>query len=422
MLGGNCHATEFCFVSVKEEVMKQAEAGATGSASTSRPRPQLTTRKKILFSGVLTGLVVTLLYGGSLVWRSAVLYHQLRSGSYGWQGKAHLGDPLLGHVAAPQSKAFQLLPSSEPVPTFFDEHGFRVPAKASGRRQPAGFSEEDTASVPPRILFLGCSHTYGYGCRAEETFAQRSADALGAVCLNAGVSGYGLAQMLVQAKMLIPRYEPDYVVVQYSPWLVERSTQFYSPSNFGKVPCPYFAVNEEGKPYVRRPLFESILFDLPVDRYRRSPGGVGNAASFLLHVGAPMLLHDDYHAVASALNRALGVTPPPLTDHRRIVDYAYGEIATLCRRHGSSMVIVDMPFGVETTDPELFASLPEVPVVDAHRELLERLPEETDAAFKRAYCHWRGEPPVCVDYHPNAKEHRIIAGTITRSLNRISRR
>ena len=44
------------------------------------------------------------------------------------------------------------------------------------------------------------------------------AQGLGGTVLNAGKCAYGLSQMLILARRLIPRYRPDYVLVQFSPW------------------------------------------------------------------------------------------------------------------------------------------------------------------------------------------------------------
>ncbi|MCH7687324.1 MAG: hypothetical protein IH899_11690 [Planctomycetes bacterium] len=383
-------------------------------ANISRRRRLLSTRKRILFSAVVTFLILGVCYGGSLVWRSSVVYNMVRNGNHGWEGKLHAADAILGHVAVPNAQGAQLLLLSKPVPARFDEFGLRVPVDHPTE------SRADTSG--PKILFLGCSHTYGYGCLAEETYAQQTADALHGRCLNASVSGYGLSQMLVQARERIPQFQPDYVVVQYSSWLVDRSTQLYSPTFFGTLPCPYFAENEDGKLYVHRPVFQSILFELPVNRYHKFSGDTSHALSFLTRVGTPLFVHDDFHVLLSSLKQRCGLIPTPVQDRERIIEFAYGEISKLCRRNHSQMIVVNIQSGVQTTETSVLRQIPDAIFVDAHGTLLELLPEKTDEAYNRAYCHWRGDPPICVDHHPNPEKHRIIAETIVRSLNRVGLR
>lgn len=51
-------------------------------------------------------------------------------------------------------------------------------------------------------------------------------------------------------------------------------------------------------------------------------------------------------------------------------------------------------------------------VIDAHSELLSRLPTIDEKSYQRQYNHWRGEPPSLVDSHPNEQAHKIIAEMI----------
>jgi hypothetical protein len=51
-------------------------------------------------------------------------------------------------------------------------------------------------------------------------------------------------------------------------------------------------------------------------------------------------------------------------------------------------------------------------VIDAHAELLRRLENADNGTYRKHYAHWRGEPPVLVDPHPNPEAHRIIAEAV----------
>jgi hypothetical protein len=89
--------------------------------------------------------------------------------------------------------------------------------------------------------------------------------------INAGISSYGLAHMLILAKKLIPRYKPDYVIVQYSPWLVARSVNIYGPIDVFLLPTPYFAAKNnqyELKPPIYVGDLESIYTKAVQNTYK----------------------------------------------------------------------------------------------------------------------------------------------------------
>ena len=144
--------------------------------------------RKVLFVLAILALnvlVVGLFYLGTVAWRSAMQVDHHRR----WVGQAYRVDDRYGIFPLTGQEAFHALEHGEQVPVAFDESGFRVPVEAEGPPVHA-----------PRILFLGGSFTHGYGVPAEETFAARTAQALGARALNAGGSGWGLSQMVLRAR------------------------------------------------------------------------------------------------------------------------------------------------------------------------------------------------------------------------------
>ena len=77
-----------------------------------------------------------------------------------------------------------------------------------------------------RIAVVGCSRTYGYGVNVEETYPKVLEDNLGLSAsypvevMNFGVSGYGLAQMMINYEKFVKNYSPDLVILQlYQPSL-----------------------------------------------------------------------------------------------------------------------------------------------------------------------------------------------------------
>ena len=116
----------------------------------------------------------------------------------------------------------------------FDKNGFRVPV-----------GDTPTESHgSPLVLTLGCSFTYGDAVYARDTYPYLVGQSLKGTTKNAGCCSCGLSQMLILAGKLIPSHKPDYLIVQYSPWLISRSLSPFSPTYGGKSPAPYFYGDE----------------------------------------------------------------------------------------------------------------------------------------------------------------------------------
>ena len=144
--------------------------------------------------------------------RAFSAYSFLKSDHLGFRGQVHRADPELGFAAVPGAQGFHVFPVGPPFPMRYDAEGFRIPASQA----------PDAVRRRPLVLALGCSFTYGDGCRAEDVYPQLVAAELGGTALNAGKCAYGLSQMLLLARRLIPQYKPDYVLVQFSTWLPGR--------------------------------------------------------------------------------------------------------------------------------------------------------------------------------------------------------
>jgi hypothetical protein len=154
-------------------------------------------------------------------------------------------DPVLGFAVRPGIRGAMLFPEPPHIPFWYDKDGFRIP--------------EGRATINtnrPFVLALGDSFTDGFGCLAEETYPYRIAQALGGSELNAALGAYGLAQMLLLARRHIPEYRPDYVLIQYSPWLISRAFNVYAPTDIGKRPKPYFYTKTGTDLHLQPPVFD----------------------------------------------------------------------------------------------------------------------------------------------------------------------
>jgi hypothetical protein len=357
-------------------------------------------------------LAVTLCGGYvlSLGVRSLDAYNFLKSDHRGFKGKVHRADPELGFAAVPASQGWHVFPIGPPLPMRYNADELRVPAgdaAASPRRRPF-------------VLALGCSFTYGDACLAEDTFPYRVAQGLGGTALNAGKCAYGLSQMLILARRLVPRYKPEYVLVQFSPWLVGRGTSGFARSTFGLVPVPYLTL-ADGRVGLQPPCFRAQVFDLPFPRFDNKTRGLGEFLSFFFTAGAPLFVHDDASVAVYKARRLSGGMAD--AERRRasvegedVNRLVYREIAQICKDNAATMVLVRLSHPLERHHQELKELYRDVVYVDAQAVLDASVPRSDPDAYYRRFAHWRGTPPVLVDTHPNPEAHGIIAREILSRL------
>ncbi|HET7294764.1 MAG TPA: hypothetical protein VFM88_20240 [Vicinamibacteria bacterium] len=370
-------------------------------------------RGTVLYLVWLTGVSVTGAWGLFVLVRSHEAWSFLKRPHLGFNGAVHRADPWLGFAAVPGAKGLHTFPIGPPFPMRYDDQGFRIPAYESPARP----------LLRPLVLALGCSYTYGDGCPAEKTYPWLVAERLHATSLNAGKCAYGLAQMLLLARELIPRRRPEYVLVQHSPWLVGRGLSGFARATFGKVPAPYFTRGPHGELRVAPPVFRTLLFDLPLARFDNPRGGLRDFASFVWNAGGPLFLHDDANMALFTARRLLGRVPAPAPEQDDVVLDAYREIRELCVASGSLMVVVRLNHPLDSSPPSLGGLKDEggVVVVRAQEALNRLVPEGTKEAYQRRFAHWRGDPPELVDTHPNPAAHAIIAEEVVKAIAAQSR-
>ena len=364
------------------------------------PRTKPLSIKKKLFFSCCVGCVTLLLIGALGLYKYYGLYARLSSGEMrGWRGAPHAFDPELGYQAIPDGEGYHTFAVGPDIPMRYDSAGFRVPA---------GATLEDRGGDGPAFLFLGCSFTYGDACSAEETFVERVGQASGGTTFNAGKCSYGLCQMVILARRLVPELKPDYVVVQYSPWLVDRAMNPFMPTYLGRLSGPYYASNESGDLSIQAPLFRSKVYDLPLDDFK---GDTHHGfLPFCTRVVAPLFVHDNWNMACYRAKRAVGSLPAPTTDREEVIRTAYEDILDVCRKNDAHVILLTLGNSAERV--EIPESLPrsEALLVDAQEALIDRL--QSGQEYERVYEHWRGEPAIKVDAHPNGHAHSIIAEEI----------
>ena len=352
-----------------------------------------------------------LFYSAWTTYRSLRFYREMKQIGRGYDSPVNEFHPLLGYAPIPGSRAMDVFPFGYRIPVLHDQDRLRAPTDAPPERG------------RPFVLALGCSFTYGTACAAEDTFAERVAASLRGTALNAGSPGYGLAQMLVRARDLIPRFKPDLVLVQYSPWLIARSLHAIVPIEGGcPVPGPYFTQDPYGHYTVAPPPFSTNYYRLPIARYLEGPACATQFVSFLTHAGFPLWAGSDVQMMRFRLKQAFGKVPPVANGGPNLTEFAYAEIATLCHENNARMFIVILGSGGILRDDlpkgDLLAlqQVENADVVDAYRALCQRLNPPTPSEYEKAYGIWRGTPPQLIDRHPNAAAHAVIAEEILRQV------
>lgn len=92
-----------------------------------------------------------------------------------------------------------------------------------------------------RILVVGDSFTFGDEVGDHETWPSFLERFTGYRVLNAGVSSYGLDQMVLRAEQLIPKYKPDTLIISVIFDDLDRCRQSVRHG----IPKPYFVVEND---------------------------------------------------------------------------------------------------------------------------------------------------------------------------------
>ena len=351
-------------------------------------------------------ITISTFYIGYSAYRTAPIYRHVKLNQRGWKGKTVRADTELGFVPIPDSQGAEVFPIGNDIPARYDKDGFRVPLEDGRSTSP---------NRHPIVLALGCSFTYGAATPAENTYPYLVGQNLGGTTRNAGVSGYGLSQMLVLAKRLVPTNKPDYLLVQYSPWLVTRAQSPFAPTNFGAAPTPYFFLRHN-ELVLHPPVFMTEVLDLPFDRYRNTEASLGDKVSFVWHVGMPLYVHDDFKMALYKIESVFGSLPERAPNPEQITKYVYEEMAKVARENGARLVIVVLGSDYRPLQIPEGSFPPDAVIVNAHDALLRHLPVANQETYEQSYAHWRGSPLRIVDYHPNENAHRIIAEAIIQKV------
>jgi hypothetical protein len=321
------------------------------------------------------------------------------------QGELGQFDPLFGYSLLPNSSGVWLVAKGEPVPFHNDANGIRAPITTADKQ----------TDKQGGLIFFGDSFTYGQLLHYQQTFAFLTAKKLGETSVNAGVPSYSLVQMLMYARQIIPKRHPGYVIVQYSPWLVLRAEAGVAMDKAGMVMAPYFYQSNDRMQVAPVPFVPPHQIMEREQKYKTTPKGFWDAVSFFTTVGIPFYVHHMYHLAIFRTKQLLGLAPRKSTDTIAIIKYTYQAFDDLAKTHHAKLVILALgtaaPLHVPT---DLFPK--DALLVNGWKAMVDKLNPPTSNNYIRQYYHWRGNPPIPVDWHPNAKADAITANAIVSAI------
>lgn len=378
--------------------------------------PSRTKRRawRIALSAGVFFLCLGILWFALSVPRSGRLYDEVLAQKRGWRGSPHMADPVLGVAPRPNARGEHLLRVGDPIPMGFDGLGLRVPVGEAGERRAR---RQAQLADRPLVLFVGDSMTYGDCTLAEDTFAELVGEWMGMRVANAGVCGHGLAHMVLRARELVPLLKPAVLVVQHSSWLADRGIKPYAPTYWGRVPTPYVVELEPLR--FAPPMYATKVTDFDLGAYTHPTSGQPpGRLRFWREIGLSLLAHDDFGEARVKVRSAFGHIEEPIGDHLAFDRAAYLEFTELARAHGARILVLPLALALEPVmNPAVY--LPEgVWAVPAQMHLVKSLPTLNRETYERLYNHWRGDPPVLVDNHPNELAHRRIAEELVVWLRR----
>lgn len=381
----------------------------------------MTAIKKKKFSRILSWVLYVLflcviVYGTILVYRGLRLYSYVKNNNPTISSGVLEFHPDLGYAPRPGAKGKMMYRLPPDIPVRYDHDRLRIPENV-----------DDSTIKRPLVLFLGGSFTHGDVCLAEEAYPYVLGTRLGGTSVNAGFCGYGLAQMLIRARQMIPQMEPDYVVVQYSEWLPKRAMCEFAPSGFYKNPQPFFFLDKTDDRVKLHPLvFRTTTFEYPVAEYRGYRKSFRDGCSFLLRVALPMSMTNDFQVAMFRMKQYLRIVPFPTVRRTDVVSAVYGEIQRMCEKSGAKMVVCILGcYSISgphlESDIEAIGRIPNALIADAWKVMVSRLPDGDKETYIKAYGHYRGTPPVFVNAHPNPAAHVIIANEIEKVIRQAER-
>lgn len=360
----------------------------------------------IAFSSIAILMLILCYHFLSIHKRAIEYYNYITSNNFiSWGPSMYTKDDNLGYRMIPASQTSLLYHYLPPVDVKTDTNGYRIPV-----------SKKNLTDVtkPVDILFLGCSFTFGSACRAEDTFPYIVAVEMRKNYVNAAVGGYGLAQMYLQAKQLISKYKPKYLVIQNSPWLILRGVSEFAPSRGGyMLPVPYFA--DSGKLFqVEKPIYKSSIGKLFPAKDRRLFSG--KILRYYFRRGVPYFAQEQFYIFITRCKNLVSLKQTPTTRIDSAEFDAYRKIFEYAELNQTKVILLKLGNSEGSNKTELISKLGRnISVANADSLLYGYINGYSSNKYRTSFGHWgtteRGDS-IFVDGHPNNVSHKLIAQSI----------
>jgi len=297
---------------VSKETKKPSETAAT---TTSRPR-RSRFRSLLRWLGIglyVLGLLVLLEIGARVTW-----YLIERSWGLVLPQDISRFDPIYGWSLVPGAHAVSKA-TGRPVHYDINAKGLRGPEVAYEKPE-----------YMYRILFLGDSHTFGFGVPLNQQFPALIGGYFpGVDVVNMGVSGYGIDQELLQLTREGFRYHPN-LVIAYVPHYADLRHLRDTVWGMGK---PLYKL-EDGK---------LVLTNCPVANNAWYRVWALNADRFLSHWSrAYQMVRDTVIHFVISRDKLIGKTPPlaVMNEAERMGEAIIDEMAAQCASHKVRFLLV----------------------------------------------------------------------------------
>lgn len=322
-------------------------------------------------------------------------------------------DRYQGYSHKHSTEALINYPSGKLKVVTIDSSGFRI--GLSGLDSPA-----------KTLLLLGCSYTFGDGVSFEESFAGYLQNSSNYRVVNAGVNGYGLAHMQNSLPGLLASYKPDYIVVQYSPWLAIRAVNRYAPALSKTIAVPYFTIDKD-MPVLHAADFYVGVMNFNFARYINTrPQSFGQHLKLFIQIACdywPFCIHDYINKLVYDFKFLLFINKQVNTTAglRKMEEDIYRNMANQCKRAGVPMLVLAI------SDPSSQALLnfktwqiPDVYVVNADSVLNAHIELSKNYYQMFGLYDKAGNDSLLVDYHPNAFAHQLMGQAISSAIEQIN--
>ncbi len=318
-------------------------------------------------------------------------------------------DQLLSHKGIPNSQSADCYYIGDSIhgctPIFFDSLGYRtVPDSLKLKNEKLD-------------LYLGCSFTFGDYIMAEDSYPYLTSKLLKNNYINAGCGAYGLGQMKLLIDSLVGKYPFNYVFIQLSPWLSERSISFNGPVDYGYRSFPYFS--DYGKSFkLNPPSYSTYAYSRK--NWRETPPSYSEKIQFFLTDGLKIEIHDYYCYWLSRLKAKAGIIPEPTRRKESLEKYFYSYAINKCKKNNSTPIILKLKYPKDECRELLDYLSTMAKIIDLDADLDKKV-TETNCSYETLFSIYyvNGNDSIIYDHHPNELANKLFSKRIYAELKDI---